>query len=1106
MILHRSNVLLAVCLVFSTPAVFGLPCSGTPSNCHAISPVATDSWCCANCDAGNCPSTMCRCGPAPAPSPPGPAPAPPSPGPPSANYSQLILAYFTGVALDTAAQGAAGINALSLAFFSPAAMLSANCTFVTTSESPCLQPASGAGGQLGLPWVVSTINAAARGLAAHAQGARPTIFISFGGQTDGGAGWDRALGSDAATAATFGANAAALVRAVSASVGGVVHVGVDLDAEGAKAGLVHLPTFLQAFRAAAPFEEHPVMLCTLSGLADPGSEDHFKLALVEQCGPATKGLNYLNMMVNNVDSSCDTMAAFWRDPALDFLPPSAKVLGCWGINNAAWMLHGPGCAAADDGELAGGLFPWAREHGAGLGVWEWWSGDTTPLGKVVEQVAQMASSVAATTHRSILGDPGMAWGTAPSGSAALAAPRMQLFFYDLCSKAGYSNMSVVPSPSDTCTSTPGAIIGFGAVKTVHTTNCCAACLAEPWCLAWTLSDGNVCTLKDNALPQPARQPLRPGEFTPRPGNCGGTSFEPAAQCNTSAGSSGAIQAREHGIESFEACAEFCAYCEECSFVSFSIGTGNGTHKDHDDCSWYSECNLSALAHDGANYSSAAVHSKTNSSAKNISIVSGVRVVKGKQLLPSPRYANCVVDGTQTITPADNARVGAAGVDDEWFAVEKEHALAEKCRVGSPVDVAAAAAAATAAPTESFFWTVMSQNGNAQSSIGMTEDCLPYCYISAGAHTGYPPAVNASAARCERASSSSNSKSKRPLGFNSLPMNQAKVMVDFTDPSDPFLRGSFNWTFELELDLAVPESEFPKNASLGIWSWERMPSGSGATTTAVTTTPTARGQGITRLYQRVSQRYPWICTYFGADVSRGVKANQAYDGRGMMTEPPIVGTDAIVRFFLNITKDEISGGGGVGSWYMLNMESCWDQITGKNCRPYGDTNRNVHQQVLLDFGGSDGCTKTDIGSCPPFHRAVDGTLIPRTDAKQFPYDAYKYYCCPCTACMRCHNLSLNCCDPFSNSNAQSIYKISPSKTWAAYGFPRNATDGFVGDPKMHELHVGKLWEQIWFPCPATEPVELITFNIGPETGYGRANGTHDTEWFVSDFDVLVPMHH
>ena len=38
------------------------------------------------------------------------------------------------------------------------------------------------------------------------------------------------------------------------------------------------------------------------------------------------------------------------------------------------------------------------------------------------------------------------------------------------------------------------------------------------------------------------------------------------------------------------------------------------------------------------------------------------------------------------------------------------------------------------------------------------------------------------------------------------------------------------------------------------------------------------KGVTRIYQRVSRSYPWICTYFGADVGEGVKANMAYDGQ------------------------------------------------------------------------------------------------------------------------------------------------------------------------------------------------------------------------------------
>merc|ERR1711957_74026 len=35
--------------------------SPTPGSCHAISPVATDDWCSANCAAGFCPTDLCKC-------------------------------------------------------------------------------------------------------------------------------------------------------------------------------------------------------------------------------------------------------------------------------------------------------------------------------------------------------------------------------------------------------------------------------------------------------------------------------------------------------------------------------------------------------------------------------------------------------------------------------------------------------------------------------------------------------------------------------------------------------------------------------------------------------------------------------------------------------------------------------------------------------------------------------------------------------------------------------------------------------------------------------------------------------------------------------------
>ena len=44
-------------------------------------------------------------------------------------------------------------------------------------------------------------------------------------------------------------------------------------------------------------------------------------------------------------------------------------------------------------------------------------------------------------------------------------------------------------------------------------------------------------------------------------------------------------------------------------------------------------------------------------------------------------------------------------------------------------------------------------------------------------------------------------------------------------------------------------------------------------------------------------------------------------------------------------------------------------------------------------------------------------------------------------------------------------------------------------------------RVCFLATTQEPIEIVTLNIGPETGLG--SGTHDTEFFISDFDVLVP---
>ena len=73
---------------------------------------------------------------------------------------------------------------------------------------------------------------------------------------------------------------------------------------------------------------------------------------------------------------------------------------------------------------------------------------------------------------------------------------------------------------------------------------------------------------------------------------------------------------------------------------------------------------------------------------------------------------------------------------------------------------------------------MSQNGNDPSNVGTVDECLPYCYLTPKGGVavnpappfGYPPAVNASSARCDGRPSG---RRRRQL-FNGLPENQAKV--------------------------------------------------------------------------------------------------------------------------------------------------------------------------------------------------------------------------------------------------------------------------------------------------------------------------------------------
>jgi hypothetical protein len=290
---------------------------------------------------------------------------------------QLLMAYYSGEGADTVGTG--GLNALALAFFSPAALAAQPCV---PPDFACLQPASGSGGAKTLAWVGQTINLTAAALAgnvAPSQGAGPLYLLSFGGASEGGAAWDALLAAPQ-SAARFGSNAAALVAALAAAFP-ACSFGIDLDIEGTTTALPHMGDLVAAYRAGAPFAQHPLQLCALSGLADPGSIDHFKLVMMQSLGPAQGGLSHLNMMVDNVDEPCSFYAGLWNASALAFLAPSARVAGVWGEIYPTWVLHEPGCTSG-----ASALFPWMRQQGVGVGVWQWWVGGVADVAAVIAAV------------------------------------------------------------------------------------------------------------------------------------------------------------------------------------------------------------------------------------------------------------------------------------------------------------------------------------------------------------------------------------------------------------------------------------------------------------------------------------------------------------------------------------------------------------------------------------------------------------------------------------------------------------------------------------------------------------------------------------------------
>ncbi|KAL0487111.1 hutU [Acrasis kona] len=293
-------------------------------------------------------------------------------------FGQLLMTYYTGIGFETLKPS--GVNALALAFFDPTPLTAASCNFADLN-TPCIRPATGSGDQKNLKWAVDIINGAKslKDNTSPSRGKKPTVFFSFGGLSQGGRCWDDIF-NNADSTQRFAKNAAQLVTTVYRSVGEEVYIGFDLDVEETQSNLPQLELFVKVFRSIAPYSVFPLQICTLSGLASETNPDHFKVEIMKRLGPSAKGINFLNMMVNNVDSSCEEMSKYWKNPALDFLPAENKILGVWGQTIPSYVLHNPGCT---DGSS---LFSWIKQNGVGIGIWQWWVGETKEVTSVIQSI------------------------------------------------------------------------------------------------------------------------------------------------------------------------------------------------------------------------------------------------------------------------------------------------------------------------------------------------------------------------------------------------------------------------------------------------------------------------------------------------------------------------------------------------------------------------------------------------------------------------------------------------------------------------------------------------------------------------------------------------
>ncbi|XP_024402608.1 uncharacterized protein [Physcomitrium patens] len=451
--------------------------------------------------------------------------------------------------------------------------------------------------------------------------------------------------------------------------------------------------------------------------------------------------------------------------------------------------------------------------------------------------------------------------------------------------------------------------------------------------------------------------------------------------------------------------------------------------------------------------------------------------------PSPRWADCTdINCGNSHTPGTDRCVAKHQVTDldnnlktgesfpsgtfevsndaDLYVVEKEKYLASLCEENSSGE-----------PWH--FWMIMLKNGNYDESSSL-------CRNFAGKPVKFFNPRNES------------ELSAFPC-FGPGCMNQPVVFQNWSNPletvdegsqasdSRPTLSGSIYGTYDVDQAESIGSNDFG-NASYFSVTWTKNETS---------------GSWIFAHKLTVSPKYPWLMLYLRADATSGVSGGYPWETRGMMRKVP-----SSPNFKVVVTLNVIEGGGRASQFYLIDIGGCWKN-SGEACDGNMDTDVTRYVEMIINPQTPSWCRPDNLALCPPYHTAINGTRIPRTDTNNFPYTAYHLYCSPPNALNAEKPFSV--CDPFSNPQPQELMQLLPHPEWAVHGYPEKKGDGWVGDPRTWILDVGALSNRLYFyQDPETPPATRVWSSIDVGTEIFNGQQPVSAVWTVSDFDVLI-MH-